>query len=88
VAKKNIRPALGDRHEKVALQGQEPDLDAPLPPLQRHTSPRVLARTEGWRITCGLCGKTSEVVSDGHGPSSPAAADVARPVGPTCKLPM
>ncbi len=68
MAKKKYDPLWEIVHEKVALQGQEPDLDARCPHcnVTLHLGARA---DEGWRITCGLCGKTSEVVSDGHGPS-------------------
>lgn len=50
--------------EKVALQGQEPDVDAHCPHcnVNLHLGPSL---EDGARVACGLCGGTSVVVSRG-----------------------
>ena len=68
MAEKKYDPLWEIVHEKVALQGQELDLDARCP----HCNVTLHLGSDagdGRRIACGLCGKASEVVSDGRAPS-------------------
>jgi hypothetical protein len=66
VAKKKYDPLWEIVDEKVALQGQEPDVDAHCPHcnVTLHLGARA---TAGQRITCGLCGGASEVVVEADG---------------------
>jgi hypothetical protein len=66
VAKKKYDPLWEIVDEKVALQGQEPDLDAHCPNcnVTLHLGSQPLT---GQRVTCGLCGEALEVVSGAGG---------------------
>jgi ribosomal protein S27AE len=64
VTKKRYDPLWEIVGEEVALQGQEPDIDAACPHchVTVHLGP---AAKVGRRYACGLCGGVSEVVQ-GH----------------------
>ncbi len=72
MAKKKFDPLWEIVDEKIPLQGQGPDVDVPCPhchvPL--HLGP---GDQKGQRITCGLCGGSSEVVEGPEGPRLEAA---------------
>jgi hypothetical protein len=63
VAKKKYDPLWELVKEKVALQGQEPDIDVPCPHchVTVHLGTAVKVRE---RFACGLCGGISEVVEE------------------------
>lgn len=68
VAKKRYDPLWDLVGEKVALQGQEPDVDVSCPHC--HVTVHLGAEaTPGERYSCGLCGGVSEVVRDSTGVS-------------------
>jgi hypothetical protein len=67
VAKKKFDPLWELVDEKIALQGQEPDVDVPCPHC--HVIVHLGASAEaGQRVTCGLCGGLSTVVESEQGP--------------------
>ncbi len=72
MAKKKFDPLWEIVDEKIPLQDQGPDVDVPCPhchvPL--HLGP---GDQKGQRITCGLCGGSSEVVEGPEGPRLEAA---------------
>jgi hypothetical protein len=67
VAKKKYDPLWEIVDEKIALQGQEPDVDLLCPHCHvlLHLGPTA---TKGLRVTCGLCGGSSEVAETPEGP--------------------
>ncbi len=68
MAKKKFDPLWEIVDEKVALQNEEPDLDTPCPYC--HVLLHLRAGIwSGERVTCGLCGGSSEVVEGGEGVS-------------------
>jgi hypothetical protein len=72
VADKKYDPLWEIVDEKIALQDQEPDVDAPCPHC--HVVLHLgLAVQEGQRVNCGLCGGTSEVAQGPDGPRLEAA---------------
>jgi hypothetical protein len=72
VAKKKFDPLWEIVDEKIALQGQEPDVDLPCPHC--HVLLHLGADAKGGqKVTCGLCGGVSEVVESHEGPRLEAA---------------
>ncbi|MCE5253802.1 MAG: hypothetical protein LLG45_06290 [Actinomycetia bacterium] len=67
MAKKKYDPLWEIVHEKVALQGQEPDVDT-LCPHCHVTVHLGSAARPGESYACGLCGGVSEVVEGVAGP--------------------
>lgn len=68
MAKKKYDPLWEVVGEKVALQGQEPDVDVTCP----HCGVTVhlgSAATAGEKYACGLCGGVSEVIEGPGGAS-------------------
>jgi len=72
VAKKKFDPLWEIVDEQIALQGQEPDVDLPCPHCHVLLHLGSVAQT-GQRVTCGLCGGSSEVVEGPEGPRFAAA---------------
>lgn len=66
MAKKRYDPLWEIVGEKVALQGQEPDVDAECPHCHVTVHLGKTARS-GERYTCGLCGGLSEVAEGPEG---------------------
>lgn len=66
MAKKKYDPLWELVGEKVALQGQEPDVDVPCPHCGVLVHLGKSAKV-GERCTCGLCGGVSEVVESSEG---------------------
>jgi hypothetical protein len=56
-----------DRDEKIALPGQEPDVDLPCPHCHVLLHLGAAAQS-GLKVTCGLCGGVSEVKESQEGP--------------------
>ncbi len=66
VAKKKFDPLWEIVDEKIALQGQEPDVDQACPHC--HVLLHVgAAAHSGLKVTCGLCGGVSEVKESQEG---------------------
>ena len=66
MAKKRYDPLWELVHEKVALQGQEADVDVACPHC--HVTVHLgLGAAPGERYACGLCGGVSRVAEDGAG---------------------
>jgi hypothetical protein len=65
MAQKRYDPLWEIVDEKIALQGQEPDIDVPCPHCHVlvHLGPGV---SVGARYACGLCGGVAEVVKQGE----------------------
>jgi ribosomal protein S27AE len=76
VAKKKYDPLWEIVDEKVALQGQEPDVDTPCPHchVTVHLGTVALA---GERYACGLCGGVSEVAQGSGGTALKPVVDEA-----------
>ena len=77
MAKKKHDPLWEVVDEKIALQGQEPDVDVPCPHcgVLVHLGGSAKA---GERYACGLCGGKSEVVLGAEGPSLRRVAEASR----------
>ena len=72
MAKKKYDPLWEIVDEKIALQGQGEDVDLLCP----HCHVRLhlgSAAQKGQRVTCGLCGGTSQVTEGPQGPRLEAA---------------
>ncbi len=67
MAKKKYDPLWEVVNEKVALQGQGPDVNVPCPHCNVVVHLKVGVRA-GERFACGLCGGVSEVVDGPEGP--------------------
>jgi predicted RNA-binding Zn-ribbon protein involved in translation (DUF1610 family) len=66
VAKKKHDPLWEIVEEKIALQGQQPDVEVPCP--QCHVMVRLGPGAKvGERYACGLCGEVCEVVGEAGG---------------------
>ena len=66
MAKKKYDPLWEIVNEKVALQGQEPDVDALCPHC--HVTVHLGSEAKvGGRYSCGLCGGVSEVAEGAAG---------------------
>lgn len=72
MAKKKFDPLWELVDEKIALQGQEPDVDLPCPHCHVLLHLGVAAEA-GQRVTCGLCGGVSHVVETNEGARLEAA---------------
>lgn len=74
MAGKKFDPLWEIVDEKIALQGAEPDIDALCPycHVSVHLGAGVLG---GARVTCGLCGGSSEVVQSGDVGGTSLVAD-------------
>ncbi|MBN1321831.1 MAG: hypothetical protein JXA87_13455 [Thermoleophilia bacterium] len=68
MTKKKHDPLWEVVDEKIALQGQEPDVDVPCPHCGVLVHLGILAKA-GERYACGLCGGVSEVAEGAGGPS-------------------
>jgi hypothetical protein len=66
VATKKFDPLWEIVDEKVALQNAEPDIDAPCPYCNVPLHLGAVA-PKGAKVTCGLCGGTSQVVDTVEG---------------------
>ena len=72
MAKKRFDPLWEIVDEQIALQGREADVDLPCPHCHVLLHLGSVAQT-GQRVTCGLCGGSSEVVQGPEGPRLAAA---------------
>jgi hypothetical protein len=72
MAKKKFDPLWELVDEKIALQSEEPTVSVPCPHCHVPLDVGTVA-SKGEEITCGLCGRRSEVVETPQGPGLKAA---------------